>query len=321
MATAANRVVANRALALQTALLSVRSLRRRRLGHIGPNHYPKNQLDKWGRKKGSRLNNGANGGTGGYGGPNGNGANLLTGYGRPVPRASLVLGGARGISRRKGAMDGNKSAAINGLGAANDRINGKNGLAKQQQSMAATAASSRGYVNGSSSLMNGLASSSYNTRLNGEDADNNNSSSSNEEEEKGKSSSGKYSSDLVVVLDMDECLIHSQFLSDRMVDKYRQIEDRPTAPGGSSMNENNYNAGGRGNEEPMMWTTCDSFRINLPDGDLVNVNKRPNLDLFLREITSKFETYIFTAAMEVRGVLSLNFSGMHAFYKCVYPPF
>jgi CTD small phosphatase-like protein 2 len=46
--------------------------------------------------------------------------------------------------------------------------------------------------------------------------------------------------------------------------------------------------------------------MSLPDGDLVHINKRPNLDIFLREITSKFETYIFTAAMKVYAEPLLN---------------
>lgn len=81
-------------------------------------------------------------------------------------------------------------------------------------------------------------------------------------------------SDMVLVLDMDECLIHSQFLSNT---EYRQDEYRPSA----------------------ISKSVESFRIELPDGDLVQVNKRPGLDEFLQTVTSKFETHIFTAAMEV----------------------
>ncbi len=54
----------------------------------------------------------------------------------------------------------------------------------------------------------------------------------------------EYESDLIVILDMDECLIHSKFLS---------------TPG----------------------------------------NKRPYLDEFLQQVTSRFETHVFTAAMEI----------------------
>ena len=48
-----------------------------------------------------------------------------------------------------------------------------------------------------------------------------------EQQYKYKDKDGTYKSNLIVVLDMDECLIHSQFLSD--VDKYRQVEDRPSS--------------------------------------------------------------------------------------------
>ncbi|KAL7533209.1 hypothetical protein ACHAXR_005102 [Thalassiosira sp. AJA248-18] len=268
MATAAKRAV------LQTAFttLSVRGLRRRRLGHIGPNHYPQNDLDKWGRK--TNASNGVPSNLLGVGGSR-----------RPAPRASLVLGGEKSmISRRKqNGLSAIASTAVakhqllnGGGGGGGGDMNGKrlvsNMMEQQRQSMA-----SRRYVNGS-----GAAAEQ---QINGTAAN----ASNNEEK-----SQGGYSSDLVVVLDMDECLIHSQFLSDQMVDKYRQVEDRPN---GSKFGNH---------EEAIMWQTCDSFRINLPDGDLVNVNKRPNLDLFLKEITSKFETYVFTAAMEVYAAPVLN---------------
>lgn len=99
-----------------------------------------------------------------------------------------------------------------------------------------------------------------------------------------------YESDLVVVLDMDECLIHSKF-----------------------MGQNNhaaqwaYQVARRRHEEGSLFGGCqqhplgrvDSFRISLPDGDLVHVNKRPFLEEFLQQVTDKFETHVFTAAMEV----------------------
>jgi TFIIF-interacting CTD phosphatases, including NLI-interacting factor len=95
-------------------------------------------------------------------------------------------------------------------------------------------------------------------------------------------------SDLIVVLDMDECLIHSQFQS--LVDEEcRQQEHRPKS--------NNYFD--RQDDDVQDDHACESFRFSLPGGDLVHVNKRPNLDHFLRKITSKYETHVFTAAMEV----------------------
>jgi hypothetical protein len=133
-----------------------------------------------------------------------------------------------------------------------------------------------------------------------------------------------YKSDLVVVLDMDECLLHSQFISPRqdIRDTYRQYEAERSS---RSLN-NNLNHGllaRNGHHHPNgaveiqdreHSTTValydefeldagspvvDSFCVTLPDGDLVMVNKRPFLHEFLKEITSRFETHIFTAAMEV----------------------
>ena len=95
-------------------------------------------------------------------------------------------------------------------------------------------------------------------------------------------------SDLIVVLDLDECLVHSQFLNSGP-EVYRQDEERPQ----SHAFKHNEEA------QSIIPSACESFRISLPDGDLVHVNKRPNLDTFLRNITQKYETHIFTAAMEV----------------------
>lgn len=104
----------------------------------------------------------------------------------------------------------------------------------------------------------------------------------------------QFESDLVVVLDMDECLIHSQFFQQNINNKsYRQQEaDRDDQP----------NTFAHDDYEPtslIPTSACESFQLNLPDGDLVQVHKRPNLDLFLRTITSRYETHVFTAAMEV----------------------
>ena len=86
-----------------------------------------------------------------------------------------------------------------------------------------------------------------------------------------------YESDLVVVLDMDECLIHSQFLHGPGA-KYAHQVRRNGALGDSSV---------------------DTFNIALPDGELVRVHERPFLREFLQRVSDKYETHIFTAAMEV----------------------
>lgn len=202
---------------------------------------------------------------------------------RPAPRASLVLGGEMNPLKRRNGLNGKQ----NGLNGSGD-VNGKGLVSNMMEQQRTAMANTRSYVNGASHrnavrLMNDPA------QLQNNDV----SGSPNASNEKKSSKHKKYSSDLVVVLDMDECLIHSQFLSDQLVDKYRQVEDRPSSSSSACASSHQ-----RGEAESMIsLNTCDSFRINLPDGDQVNVNKRPNLDLFLREITSKFETYIFTAAM------------------------
>ncbi len=275
------------------ALLSLRGLRRRRLGHIGPNHY-QNDLDKWGRKKINGTPNtllGVNGGR------------------RPAPRASLVLGGQPPRRRSNGnGLDRQIAAAKSSATKINGNEIKENGFISngfEQNILRA----SRSYANGATDTKNGLNGNSS-ARL-----DQNTSENSSDETKKG------HSSDLVVVLDMDECLIHSQFLSDQLVDKYRQVEDRPATSSSSSFHQ--------GEEaESIILSTCQSFRISLPDGDLVNVNKRPNLDIFLKEITSRYETYIFTAAMEVYAspvldVLDPNnemFRGRFYRDTCVYSP-
>lgn len=92
-----------------------------------------------------------------------------------------------------------------------------------------------------------------------------------------------YDSDLIVVLDMDECLIHSQFLSTPAAAKVyaHQLQQQ------------------RRNSTATNARVVDSFRFSLPDGELVHVNVRPGLLEFLQAVTAKFETHIFTAAMEV----------------------
>jgi len=98
----------------------------------------------------------------------------------------------------------------------------------------------------------------------------------------------RYESDLIVVLDMDECLIHSKFLSTPAAAQVYAHQLRRQAGGSDGDGDTNSNT-----------TLVDSFRVTLPDGDLVHVNVRPGLETFLRQVTAKYETHIFTAAMEV----------------------
>jgi CTD small phosphatase-like protein 2 len=98
-----------------------------------------------------------------------------------------------------------------------------------------------------------------------------------------------YESDLIVVLDMDECLIHSEFLQNPQEAAIyaHQLKQRRQE---HQHNNNNNNDG---------LAPCDSFRVALRDGDLVHVHVRPGLLPFLRHVTSRYETHIFTAGMEI----------------------
>ena len=91
-----------------------------------------------------------------------------------------------------------------------------------------------------------------------------------------------YDSDLVVVLDMDECLVHSQFLASQGASEYaHQLLQHKTYNTGSAAAENQ----------------VESFRFRLPNqGDTVHVHLRPGLSEFLDKVCSRFETHIFTAA-------------------------
>lgn len=128
-------------------------------------------------------------------------------------------------------------------------------------------------------------------------------------------------SNLVVVLDMDECIIHSQFLtieSDKE-NNYRQYEaDRPQSHAFNHDDE----------PESIIPSSCESFRLCLSDGDQVHVNKRPNLDSFLKKITKRYQTYVFTAALEVYAGPLLDkldpdgtmFAGRFYREHCTYEP-
>ena len=224
-------------------------------------------------------------------------SNLLAGGGggrRPAPRASLVFGGeGRNSLRRRNNVtlnNGcNNTSNTNGIHINRHSSSNKATTMNLNRINSKRLHNSRRYVNGSSQQLQAVINGGSTQQQN---ANNTTTSSKKDRQTKDKS-------DLIVVLDMDECLIHSQFLSD--VDKYRQAEERPSSSSTSNASQSTFEPGG-GQHSPsdsLFLNACDSFRITLPDGDLVNVNKRPNLDLFLKEITNKFETYIFTAAMEV----------------------
>lgn len=123
----------------------------------------------------------------------------------------------------------------------------------------------------------------------------------------------KYQSDLIVVLDMDECLIHSQFLSSpaaARVFAHQLLQQR------------------RQQSSSTKSAVCESFRVTLPDGDLVHVNVRPGLFDFIEKVTAKFETHIFTAALPIYANPVLDrldpdrtrFAGRWYRDSCTYDP-
>ncbi|CAM9330003.1 unnamed protein product [Scytosiphon promiscuus] len=80
---------------------------------------------------------------------------------------------------------------------------------------------------------------------------------------------------MTVVLDMDECLLHSKFHGPGAASEaYRQLEERPDAV-----------------------SEVNSFWVALDDGDTAQVNKRPGLDPFLEALARDYNTIVFTAAM------------------------
>jgi CTD small phosphatase-like protein 2 len=110
----------------------------------------------------------------------------------------------------------------------------------------------------------------------------------------------EYDSDLVVVLDMDECIIHSQFLNGPGAKYAHQVR--------------------RNGNEALGDSQVDTFNISLPDGEMVRVHERPGLHEFLQQVSEKYETHIFTAAMEVYAKPLLNVLDPHdtIFTHCWY---
>ncbi|KAL7576832.1 hypothetical protein ACA910_013847 [Epithemia clementina (nom. ined.)] len=101
----------------------------------------------------------------------------------------------------------------------------------------------------------------------------------------------EYESDLVVVLDMDECLIHSKFLYNPTTEELLAHESQCRRPKEIS------SCPGSSLPSPSP-SKVDHFSVYIAEkGVLVHVNVRPGLENFLNEITSRYETHIFTAAI------------------------
>lgn len=89
----------------------------------------------------------------------------------------------------------------------------------------------------------------------------------------------KYESDLVVLLDMDECLLHSKFADGPGAKYAYQVKPTHSTANGES--------------------TVDTFNLRLPTGVQVKVHERPHVHEFLARVSEKYETHLFTASMEV----------------------
>ncbi|CAJ1961321.1 unnamed protein product [Cylindrotheca closterium] len=97
-----------------------------------------------------------------------------------------------------------------------------------------------------------------------------------------------YDSDLVVVLDLDECLVHSKFLTRQNSSQHYTIQ--VNKPHEQTILSSFSEAG-----SPLV----DTFHISLPGGDLARVHQRPHLQDFLQQVSSKYETHLFTAGKKV----------------------
>ena len=78
---------------------------------------------------------------------------------------------------------------------------------------------------------------------------------------------------LKVVLDIDECLVHSMFGDEAEARQYEYRPDRVER--------------------------CNQFELRMEDNVSVRVNRRPGLDEFLKIAFEEFDVYTFTAAMPV----------------------
>lgn len=118
-----------------------------------------------------------------------------------------------------------------------------------------------------------------------------------------KISSGvKRDSDLVVVLDLDECLIHSKFLNRMHSTQYAYQVPEPLEH--ASEQED----------------SLETFHIALPDGELARVYQRPYLQDFLHAVSSKYETHLFTAGQQVyaQSILQHLDPDNSIFANCLY---
>jgi len=124
-----------------------------------------------------------------------------------------------------------------------------------------------------------------------------------------------YDSDLVVVLDLDECLVHSKFLTRHQGEQhYAHQVPKQQAEMSSSLGKASDSSSHQHD------SLVDTFHIALPDGDLARVHQRPHLQDFLQQVSSKYETHLFTAGKEVyaQSVLQQIDPNGSIFTNCLY---
>jgi Dullard-like phosphatase family protein len=92
---------------------------------------------------------------------------------------------------------------------------------------------------------------------------------------------GPYKSDLIVVLDLDECLVHAEI-----------FEEYSKASSFTYQVQNTSN-----NVE--VTEGVETFLVDCGGSFSAQINLRPGVLDFLEEITSKYETHIYTAAMSI----------------------
>jgi Dullard-like phosphatase family protein len=92
-----------------------------------------------------------------------------------------------------------------------------------------------------------------------------------------------YESDMIVVLDLDECLVHSKFMTSPQDAQFYAHQ---------LLQQNQVHVKSNG-------LAVDSFRVTLSDGCLVHVHLRPGLYEFLQRVCSRYETHIFTAGIDI----------------------
>jgi Dullard-like phosphatase family protein len=102
-----------------------------------------------------------------------------------------------------------------------------------------------------------------------------------------------YTSDLIVVLDLDECLIHAEMFNDPFMASSYAHQVQNTATKKTSVTATS--------------GPVESFRVQVNRKCYAHVNLRPGVLDFLQHITSRYETHIYTAATRVYADAVLDY--------------